>query len=909
MSPPPHAAIYAIPYINGANSTAVLSEELDGNQAWFTSIKGTTSADTIVIQAPCAGLLSFTDPNTIVIDASAFAALRSIYSTSLTDPLIAKFQITGLNFNFSSTENYFNPASYLNASNAGKDAEADAQNLWTRLTTAPFNQPVSIMPGEVLGIVDTTQPNGTTIYCFLADGSNVPLSWAYAKLLFGQNPLVTSDPNLATWPVNAAGTLYMDMQMQAANASTYAFPNTLSESTGTLTLVYSDASGQEVTVAPQAGIPLAVTSQRAVFSVPTAATAASATPYVNLEVGGEFVQMWSSQQQGPASQNCSITIMPSGNSQVGQKLSNTIMLTTTCLSGSSMLNVTTPAANPAIMQVGTAVFSGNASSTVTGVSIDGTPQNAEGQFADLGGGQWEIRLPVAAGNHTYQFTSADGGTSDLLTVTGVDISVQGNAAQFTPPDTLYLPITQNQNNGTLVMDSLVLNAAITGIEAFGSPVDVEWQLTVQSALPIRASGQRPDATGPAYWIGFSAFVTDRPPSSIQNWNPPSLQLDIDSVEGDIGDSNQTQIAAEYKDADVKSIGLTGTWVSSVNSQPSQAGPIVGTANLGANIMQDGATIAVLNFNEFFITGNDLRSLNFQYFIQYLTQIVDTIFGITGNTMFLGLTDSQLATLILAIFESESFVEQFIGFVGPPPSPISPPAPAVAQETKPGHGVKIGPPAGLGVGQIDLAGTEECWPGAPQPPPQGPLQGGNPWQSMLAISFDWQSSLQQAVRTLYDKYQWCSGANYANLLSWADKAETKRLLRLNPNVRAPTEEELTDFNALLTGNNAYILRCCVKLYNGGARLWVQGGNPAWQSACPYESTLSWDPIHLCWVPPPGQNVANIVEDPVHTATVAQPIPKHYPTTNGLAYDEPYTARVYYNYNRYIGQASMDWGSVD
>jgi hypothetical protein len=521
---------------------------------------------------------------------------------------------------------------------------------------------------------------------------------------------------------------------------------------------------------------------------------------------------------------------------------------------------------------------------------------------------------------------------DLIVQTMQGGNVVNNAAQNTNPDTLYLPLTQNAGPA---MDSLVLNAGIAGIEAFGSPVDVEWQFNVQSCLPLRGRDAphgphyqplRPDAPGQAYWIVFSVLVSDTVTgvsSSTQVWNPPGMQLDLDSVQGDVGDlanaqDQIAQIAAEYKDADVKSIGLTGSWISTANAQPVQAGPVVGTANLGANIVADGVTMAVIKFPEFFIAGNDLDSISLSDFFGYLTQLVSTIFIdlFDDNNAYLGSTADQIAFLLLETIQTESTAEHFSGF------PVNsgtliPPAPEIALEAKGQHGVLLGPPAGLGVGQIDITGEEKPWTGATQLPSQGPLQGNPPLQHMFAIMFDWQSNLQQAVRTLYDKcmfYYGAEGEHVTQLKRWARRAESKRLMGVNGVNTHPTELQLKPFIDALVGTNTSIMRCCVKLYNGGGRL-PFSPSPVWQTACPYESTLQWDGTKQTWAAPQGQTQV-LVEDPSQAANLRQPpAPAGYwfegpKGPNQLEYDEPYTARIYRNYQQYVqnGIQVFGWGDL-
>jgi len=126
--------------------------------------------------------------------------------------------------------------------------------------------------------------------------------------------------------------------------------------------------------------------------------------------------------------------------------------------------------------------------------------------------------------------------------------------------------------------------------------------------------------------------------------------------------------------------------------------------------------------------------------------------------------------------------------------------------------------------------------------------------------------------------------------------------LNPTAPEPSSDDLSAFSNALLGNNDYLLRCYVKLYNSGKMFYVGGGNPVWQTACPYESTLAWTAAGG-WEPPPG--AGDIVEDPTHT-----PVPTGYPTFQSNAYDEPYTPKIYFKYRQLVskGAAALTWSLV-
>ncbi|MGC2323810.1 MAG: hypothetical protein WA463_14365 [Terriglobales bacterium] len=228
-------------------------------------------------------------------------------------------------------------------------------------------------------------------------------------------------------------------------------------------------------------------------------------------------------------------------------------------------------------------------------------------------------------------------------------------------------------------------------------------------------------------------------------------------------------------------------------------------------------------------------------------------------------------------------------------------PDVAQQDKLGTqaGVLVGFPAGVGVAQKGFASQEEF---------------GTNGDTLFAISVDWQSNVTSGVRTMLSKL---NENTPAGMREWALGCEISRL-KNDPINNGYSYEPTSTSNQLgpfldsiynpATPNdpaqNARLLRCYVKLYNGRipSKDYDQPKGVAAArapTACPYVSTLQW--VGVQWT----QQGAACVEDPVPTPTFKGKNPNYKLTSSEL-----YTADVYRIYSGHPADISnLVWGGAD
>jgi hypothetical protein len=840
----------------GQPTQAAVADTLSAG-AWRTEVTAKATTDHVTILAPHAGALSVSKVGAderILLDLRMFAALAGdLLLRGTEQPLIARFVFAGQTFaDFAPTK-----ATQRQAERTNTPAAQAAAALLQKLRTTP-GQRLAVRAGEPIGTVGPAAP--VLIRCELLDGSTVPLEFAYRHLFLTDRGLLSAAARgwLEATPPPTAGAVklrfgaFLDLLVPTDAGDPFAaLPHP--PASGSVQTTYDVATSGPATLTVDPGM------RRFVLPRPAAATTAT----IGVKVGGIPVPVAAAgngkQAPSPADTDWELAVLP-----------DEPIALTLATAGKAIRLVEPPVVpKPA---GSTTSWDGAVALSGTKLTVKGVSATGKTVTATRGGDvtsfpvkdrRWggDLTVPDDAGMQTIRFAD-DAGAATTIAVVPAGITLTQPTGLDPPPTQTEARIVKHDAAGDR-RDSLELGAAITDPALFpsalgGAAADytVDWRLEIRTAvpwIPIRrgcgAGGVRPP--GRPHWIRlrFTAAGPGGGRPLASPWDPPPLTPQAEKTSTDSRDDDWVALGLDR-------LGTTtpgdtpGAWSGNTNAQ---AGPVCGMARIEATVQKGGTELVRLAPHAFKVTGYNSYAVGWRTFYDHVKGCVDRSFPpVYPLRAALGLSNSELTDLMLAIFHVESKFSHFR-----------------FKETVKQNNVEVEKDVYPQVTGTDPAPAEVNFPGLVWVPKITSDSGlGMTVAPHLDEFFDWRANARRAVQILSFPGR-NDAAAIRGTIFWSER---ERLLKEVPAADRPAAEadlraaKLADYLNVMappqgTTMNPKLRSAFVTLYNG----WAE---PEFTAA------LVWDPTAKTFVQDPA------VQGPVAARTSIAA------TYKGLVWDDRY-----------------------